>query len=71
MPPPVIRSPDARHKQPKVGDKIRVNMHAGKIVDATIKAIIESTDGAKYQVDFGFDQTALVSEWQIVKESNQ
>ena len=55
-------------KQPKVGDKIKVNMHAGKIVDATIKAIIESTDGVKYQVDFGFDQTALIHEWQIVKE---
>jgi hypothetical protein len=32
-------------KPRKVGDKIRVNMHAGKIVDATIKAIIESTHG--------------------------
>ena len=26
-------------KQPKVGDKIRVNLHAGKIVDASVKAI--------------------------------
>lgn len=55
-------------KQPKVGDKIKVNMHAGKIVDATVKAIIESNDGVKYQVDFGFDQTALIHEWQIVKD---
>lgn len=55
-------------KQPKVGDNIKVNLHAGKIVDATVKAIIESTDGVKYQVDFGFGQTALVSEWQIVKD---
>jgi hypothetical protein len=28
----------------------------------------DSTDGVKYQVDFGFDQTALVQEWQIVKD---
>ncbi len=55
-------------KLPKVGDKIQVNMHVGRIVDATIKAIIGSTDGVKYQVDFGFDQTALVHEWQIVKD---
>ena len=55
-------------KQPKVGDKIKVNMHAGKIVEATIKAIIDSSDGVKYQVDFGFDQTALIHEWQIVKD---
>jgi hypothetical protein len=56
-------------KQPKVGDKIRVIMHAGKIVDATIKAIIESTEGVKYQIDFGFDETALISDWQIVKDN--
>jgi hypothetical protein len=54
-------------KHPTVGDKVKVNMHAGKFVDATIKAIIDSTDGVKYQVDFGLDQTALVREWQIVK----
>jgi hypothetical protein len=35
-------------KQRKVGDKIKVNMHAGKIVDALIKAIIDSTEGPKY-----------------------
>ncbi|MGB7434416.1 MAG: hypothetical protein WBR26_07815 [Candidatus Acidiferrum sp.] len=56
-------------KKFKVGDKIRVNMHSGKIVDAVIKAIIDGpTNGAKYQVDFGKDQTALISEWQIVKD---
>ena len=55
-------------KRPKVSDKIKVNMHAGKIVDATIKAIIDSPDGVKYQVDFGHDQTALIQEWQIVKD---
>jgi hypothetical protein len=53
----------------KVGDKIKVNMHAGKIVDAAIKAIIDSTDGVQYQVDFGFDQTALIQERQIVKDN--
>ena len=47
-------------KQPKVGDKIQVNMHAGKIVDAMTKAIINSTDGVKYQVDFGHNQMALI-----------
>lgn len=28
----------------------------------------EFTDGPRYQVDFGNDQTALVREWQIVKD---
>jgi hypothetical protein len=55
-------------KQLKVGDKIFVSMHGGKIVDAVIKAILDTTDGLKYQVDFGKDQTASVSEGQIVKD---
>jgi hypothetical protein len=56
-------------KQPKVGDKIRVSMemHGGKIVDATIKAVIETTSGRQYQIDFEHDQTATISERQIVK----
>jgi hypothetical protein len=54
-------------KSPKVGDKIRVSMHGGKIVAAVIKAILDTTDGLKYQVDFGNDQTATMSERQIVK----
>jgi hypothetical protein len=43
-------------------------MHSGKIVDAIIKAIIDKTDGLHYQVDFGNQQTALISERQVVKE---
>jgi hypothetical protein len=54
----------------KVGDKIRVSMqmHGGEIVDATIKAVIETTSDPQYQIDFGNDQTASVTERQIVKE---
>jgi hypothetical protein len=54
----------------KVGDKIRVSMqmHGGEIVDATIKAVIETTSDPQYQIDFGNDQTATVTERQIVKE---
>jgi hypothetical protein len=56
-------------KQPKVGDHIRVSMHGGRIIDAVIKAVHdEYTDGVRYQVDFGKDQTALIRERQIVKD---
>jgi small-conductance mechanosensitive channel len=59
-------------KQPdhqfEVGDHIRVSMHGGKIVDAVIKAILDTTDGLKYQIDFGKDQTATISERQVVKD---
>ena len=51
-----------------VGDHVKVNMHRGRIVDATIKAIIESTDGKRLQVDFGKDETALVHLWQVVEK---
>jgi hypothetical protein len=39
-------------KEHKVGDKIQVNVR-GKIVDAIIKAVIDTTHGVQYQVDFG------------------
>ena len=57
-------------KTHKVGDKIRVSMqmHGGEIVDATIKAVIETISDRQYQIDFGNDQTATVTEQQIVKE---
>ena len=50
-----------------VGDRVKVNLHTGRIVDATIKAIIERTDGKRLQVDFGKDETALVHLWHVVK----
>jgi len=51
----------------KVGDKIHVNLHHGKIEDAVVRAVIEDSDGTKLQVDFGHEQTALIHEWQVVK----
>ena len=49
-----------------VGDNIKVNLHNGKVVDATIRAVIDG--GEKLQVDFGKDETALVQKWQIVEK---
>jgi hypothetical protein len=49
-----------------VADHIRVSLPGGKIVDATIKAVIETTEGIKLQVDFEHDQTALVHVRQVV-----
>ena len=63
---PAAKKPDDR--QFKAGDKIRVNLHHGKIEDAIVRAVIEHTDGLKLQIDFGHEQTALIEEWQIVKE---
>jgi molybdopterin-binding protein len=50
-----------------VGDRVKVNMHRGRIIDATVKAIIDRTDGKRLQVDFGKDATALIHLWQVVR----
>jgi hypothetical protein len=59
-------------KQPnrsfKVGDKIRVNLHHGKIEDAVVRAVIQDDDGTKLQVDVvGLDLTALIDTRQVVE----
>jgi hypothetical protein len=63
----VPKNPNPVPKQYKVGDCVKVSMHGGKVVDATIKAIIDRRDALHYQIDFGNQQTALVGEWQIVR----
>jgi hypothetical protein len=52
-----------------VGDRVKVNLHTGRIVDATVKAVIERTDGKRLEVDFGKDETALIHLWQVVKRT--
>ena len=50
----------------KVGDRVKVNMHRGRIVEAEIKAVIEKTHGVRLQVSFG-NETALIYLWQVVE----
>jgi hypothetical protein len=47
-----LSAKDATDHQFEVGDKIRLSMHGGTIVDAVVKAILDTTDGLNYQVDF-------------------
>ena len=66
-------SPGVPAKEPKrefkVGDKIRVNLHHGKIEDAIVRAVIQDDDGiVKLQVDVvGLDLTALIDTRQVVE----
>jgi hypothetical protein len=54
-------------RESKIGGKIRVNLHHGKIEDAVVKAVIQDDDGIKLQVDVvGLDLTALIDTWQVV-----
>jgi len=52
----------------KVGDHVQVKLSGGRIVQATIKAILEKTDGVRLQVSFG-DETARIYLRQIVKDA--
>jgi hypothetical protein len=50
----------------KVGDHVLVRLSGGRIVEATIKAIVDMTDGTRLQVSFG-GETALIYLWQVGK----
>jgi hypothetical protein len=53
----------------KVGDNLVVKLSGGRIVEATIKAIVDTTEGVRLQVSFG-DETARIYLWQIVEETH-
>jgi hypothetical protein len=55
----------------KVGDHVLVKLSGGRIVEATVKALVDTTEGIRLQVDFGYDETALVYEWQVVVEERR
>jgi hypothetical protein len=45
-----------------------VKLSGGRIVEATVKAVVETTEDVRLQVSFG-DETALIYPWQIVIEA--
>ncbi len=46
-----------------------VKLSGGRIVEATIKAVVETTEGVRLQVSFG-EETVLIYPWQIVMEAS-
>ena len=62
---PAPKKPD---REFHVGDKIRVNLHHGKIEDAVVRAVIQHANGIKLQVDVvGLELTALIDTGQVVE----
>jgi hypothetical protein len=53
-------------KSYKVGEHVQVKLSGGRIVEAVVKAITESTDGVRLQVSFG-NETARIYLWQVVE----
>jgi hypothetical protein len=43
----------------KVGDHLLVKLSGGRIVEATVKAAVETTEGVRLQMSFG-SETALI-----------
>ena len=50
----------------KIGDHYDSVATVSPAVEATIKAIVESTEGVRLQVSLG-EETALIYPWQIVR----
>lgn len=61
---PARKKPEGPH-QFTVGESVSVTLHTGRIVDGTVRAIVEKTDGVRLQVDYGKDETALVELWRV------
>jgi hypothetical protein len=51
----------------KVGERITVKLIGGRLVDAEIKAIIETIGGTRLEVSFG-NETARIYLWQVVEK---
>ncbi len=51
----------------KVGDRIKVRLTGGRLVDAEIKAIVETSEGKRLQVSFG-EETARIYVWQVAEK---
>ena len=60
--------PNKPERKFHVGDKVRINLHHGKIEDAVVRAVIHDDDGIKLQVDVvGLDLTAFIDTRQVVE----
>jgi len=51
----------------KVGQHVKVTLSGGRLVEAEIKAIVETTEGKRLQVSFGVE-TARIYPWQIIEK---
>ena len=50
-------SPEAHSREYRVDDRIKVRLTGGRLVDAEIRAIVETSEGKRLQVSFG-EETA-------------
>jgi len=52
----------------RIGKRITVILTGGRLVEAEIKAIVETKQGKRLEVSFG-NETARIYLWQVVEKS--
>ena len=57
--------PKKPEHQYKVGEKVSITLHTGRIVEGTVRAVVRIADETRLQVDYEKDQTALVELWRV------
>jgi hypothetical protein len=62
------QTPPDNQREYKVGDRILGSLSAGRVEEATVKAVIEQNNETRLIVDYGHDETATVSQWQVRRE---
>jgi hypothetical protein len=62
---PRVPAPKNPKREFKVGDRVTVSLSGGRIVDATVTAVVKRAKGTRLQVSYGKDETALVYLWQV------
>jgi len=51
-----------------VGDRILVSLSSGRVEEAVVRAVIQQNNETRLIVDYGFNETATVSLWQVRRE---
>jgi hypothetical protein len=54
----------------RVTQHIKVKLSGGRLVDAEIKIVLETTDGTRLQASLG-EETARIYLWQVVEKLRQ
>jgi hypothetical protein len=63
------RKPPEDNRKFQVGDRILVSLSAGRVEEATVKAVIQQDNETRLIVDYGYDETATVSLWEVRRET--
>jgi hypothetical protein len=61
------KAPEEDGKQYEVGGRITAQLHDGRKVDATIRAVYQQDDETKLNIDYGHPETATIAQPQVVE----